>query len=57
MRDDPVETTNLADEHPEIVRQLTTLAAKYVTDGRSTPGPRQAYVSTDWSQLDRLPTE
>jgi hypothetical protein len=57
MRDDPDETTNLSDKYPDIVQQLTTLAATYVTEGRSTPGPPQAYVSEDWKQLDWLPNE
>ncbi|MBC8355079.1 MAG: arylsulfatase [Planctomycetes bacterium] len=57
MRDDSDETNNLADGHPELVEQLTALAAKCVTDGRSTPGPRQGYVSDGWQQLDWLPNE
>jgi arylsulfatase A-like enzyme len=36
------ETTNLQAEHPEIVERLTALLDRYVAEGRSTPGPRQA---------------
>lgn len=36
------ETTNVQDQHPEVVRQLTALLERYVTEGRSTPGkPRK----------------
>ena len=40
MAKDPVEQTNVASDHPEIVAQLTALLEKQVADGRSTPGPR-----------------
>ncbi|HEV7406521.1 MAG TPA: hypothetical protein VGO11_26455 [Chthoniobacteraceae bacterium] len=33
---------NLAAEHPEIVERLTKILERYIADGRSTPGPRQA---------------
>jgi arylsulfatase A-like enzyme len=36
------ETTNVQDKHPEVVARLTKLLEKYVADGRSTPGPKQA---------------
>jgi arylsulfatase A-like enzyme len=42
MAKDPVEQTNVASDHPEIVAQLTALLEKQVADGRSTPGPKQA---------------
>ncbi len=38
---DPKETTNLYQEHPDIVRELTALLRRYIKNGRSTPGPRQ----------------
>ncbi len=57
MKADPDETRNLADKHPEIVKELTALAARYVKSGRSTPGPRQSGVSEPWPQLDWLPAE
>ena len=36
------ETKNLQAEKPEVVARLTDLLKKYVTDGRSTPGAKQA---------------
>ena len=39
---DPAEKNNLAPSHPELVAELTALMQKYVDDGRSTPGPKQA---------------
>ena len=39
---DPAEKNNLAPNHPELVAELTALMQKYVDDGRSTPGPKQA---------------
>ncbi|MCR9244656.1 MAG: arylsulfatase [bacterium] len=38
---DPGERRNLAAEEPAIVKRLTDLLARYVENGRSTPGPRQ----------------
>ena len=37
MEADPMETTNLWSEHPEIVAELTALLEKYKEDGRSAP--------------------
>lgn len=39
---DLAETTNVQDQHPEVVTQLTKLLEKYVADGRSTPGKPQS---------------
>lgn len=39
--DDPGETRNLQAQHPEIVRRLHGLLAKYVSEGRSTAGAAQ----------------
>ena len=36
------EAKNLAVEKPEIVKELTELMRKFVDDGRSTPGAKQA---------------
>ena len=41
LQTDIGETTNVQDQHPEIVQRLTHLLEKYVADGRSTPGPQQ----------------
>ena len=38
---DPAETNNVQVENPAVVKQLTALMEKYVTDGRSTPGKPQ----------------
>ena len=38
---DPGETNNVASANPEIVARLTKRLEKYVSEGRSTPGPRQ----------------
>jgi arylsulfatase A-like enzyme len=46
------ETKNLAEANPEIVKQLTTLMQKYITEGRSTTGTVQkneAAMSIDQS--------
>lgn len=41
MARDKGETTNLADDHPDIVDELTSLMEQYIAEGRSTPGERQ----------------
>ena len=49
------ERRNLQSEHPEIVRGLTDLLAKYVRNGRSTPGlPQSNTGSSHWPQLNWL---
>ena len=55
MRTDPDETTNLIEKRPEVVSELTALAAEYVRKGRSTPGPRQKTVLQSWLHLAWLP--
>lgn len=53
MKEDPSETTNVEAEHPEIVSRLRALMAKYVRDGRSTPGTLQKNDGEyPWKQLD-----
>jgi len=42
MEADPAELNNLSGEFPEVVSSLTELAQKYIDDGRSTPGAKQA---------------
>ena len=39
---DPGETKNVAEQHPDVVEQLTTLLDQQVGQGRSTPGDRQS---------------
>ncbi len=36
------ETTNLAPQHPAVVKKLTALLQSYADRGRSTPGPKQS---------------
>jgi arylsulfatase A-like enzyme len=39
---DQAESKNVQADHPDVVGRLTTLLEKYVADGRSTAGPKQA---------------
>jgi arylsulfatase A-like enzyme len=39
---DPAETRNVHAENPAVVARLRALLERYVADGRSTPGPKQA---------------
>lgn len=53
MKDDPSGTTNVEAEHPEIVSRLRALMAKYVREGRSTPGaPQKNDGEYPWKELD-----
>lgn len=53
MKDNPSETTNVEAEHPEIVSRLRALMAKYVREGRSTPGaPQKNDGEYPWKELD-----
>lgn len=53
MKDDPSETANVEAEHPEIVSRLRALMAKYVREGRSTPGaPQKNDGEYPWKELD-----
>lgn len=46
------ECTNVQDEHPDIVEQLTDLLTRYVLEGRSTPGVAQNNTGGQmWEQL------
>jgi arylsulfatase A-like enzyme len=45
---DPAETRNLAQERPEMVRELTELLTEHVTSGRSTPGAPQRNDGAQW---------
>ncbi|MBG9982520.1 arylsulfatase [Aerococcaceae bacterium DSM 111020] len=55
LRDDVAETTNVIDEHPEVVEELSKALEEYVLTGRSTPGEDQAnqpdQPTGDWEQL------
>lgn len=53
MKDDPSETTNVEAKHLEIVSRLRALMAKYVREGRSTPGaPQKNDGEYPWKELD-----
>ena len=50
---DPGETTNLMFNFPDRVEQLKTLLERYIQEGRSISGARQANDGPDrWPQLD-----
>ena len=50
LAQDPRETTNLADRHPDIVRRLGRLMRQTIERGRSTPGPDRPYEKAGWPQ-------
>lgn len=56
LRLDPGETVNLQAENTEIVNELKSLLAKYIKEGRSTPGMAQKNDSIDfvWKQIQFL---
>ncbi|MCF7854630.1 MAG: arylsulfatase [Candidatus Pacebacteria bacterium] len=46
------ETTNVCDDHPEVVNRLRAMLIKYIREGRSTPGETQDNEAVDnWPQL------
>lgn len=50
---DPAEEQNLVVQHPEKVEELKALLTKYVSEGRSTPGPSQKNDGPEtWAELD-----
>ncbi|MCF7567039.1 arylsulfatase [Sabulilitoribacter arenilitoris] len=52
LKNDPSEENNLQAENTEKVQELKTLLAKYILDGRSTPGvPQQNERTEDWKQI------
>ncbi|VGO13750.1 Arylsulfatase [Pontiella desulfatans] len=58
LADDPAETTNLADQHPEMVERMTQLAQSYIDKGRSTPGAKQSntgetHLYPEWIRKQR----
>lgn len=56
LRDDISETTNVIDDHPDVVKELTDALAEYVKSGRSTEGEQQENERNnpygDWEQLE-----
>jgi arylsulfatase A-like enzyme len=52
------ERGNVQDRHPEVVARLTALLARYVRDGRSTPGTPQPNTGPlTWPQLAWMPPD
>ncbi|MCF7567503.1 arylsulfatase, partial [Sabulilitoribacter arenilitoris] len=52
LKNDPSEENNLQAENTEKAQELKTLLAKYILDGRSTPGvPQQNDRADDWKQI------
>jgi arylsulfatase A len=52
---DPAETTNVLDQHPDIVSRLGRLMLEDVTNGRTTPGPLQPNDPKKvWTQIQCL---
>ena len=49
-----VESTNLLQKHPGVVKELKGLLAEYVNKGRSTPGSVQENdpAEKDWKQIE-----
>ena len=42
LKDDPGETKNLEESHPEKIKELVDELAKAIGDGRTTPGEKQS---------------
>ena len=54
LASDPKESTNLEAANPERVKELKQLLTKYITEGRSTPGPPQPNdpIDFEWKQIE-----
>ncbi len=53
LKNDVEETTNVQDQHPEIVEELRQLLLKYINDGRSTAGlPQKNDGPATWKQME-----
>ena len=48
MEADPTERKNLEAVHPEVVKELKALLARYIQNGRSTPGEPQTNDGPEW---------
>ena len=48
LKTDVAEQTNLAEKHPEKVKELKQLLIKQINDGRSTPGKKQKNDAIDF---------
>lgn len=53
LKEDIAEQNNLQADYPEKVKELKSLLAKYITEGRSTPGKTQQNEGMDkWPQIN-----
>jgi arylsulfatase A len=56
MKNDWRETTNVCDQHPEVVKRLKEMATKIVREGRSTPGKARKNDGQQlWPELTWIP--
>jgi arylsulfatase A len=56
MKSDWRETTNVYDQHPDVVERLKAMATKIVREGRSTPGEAQQNDGPQlWPELTWIP--
>lgn len=55
LENDPQETNNLYEQHPEIVKAMTLALLTVIENGRSTPGPEQPNdPAGSWPQVDDI---
>lgn len=55
LKDDPSETKNLFEQNPKIAEKMKALLVKYIKEGRSTAGKKQANDSAkEWIQIERI---
>lgn len=56
LKTDPGETTNKVESYPELITELKLLMAKYIEDGRSTPGKPQQNdpIDFEWEQIQLI---
>ena len=59
LSEDPFESSNLVDKHPDKVKALRDLIASYIKNGRSTPGEPQQNDTLDlngkgWEQISTI---
>ncbi len=53
LKEDPSETTNLYEKHPEVVKELKALLIRYIKEGRSTQGETQTNDGPfPWKQIE-----
>ena len=57
LAEDPSETTNVVDDHPERVTHLKQQLTRIVTSGRTTPGLRQPNDTEYWDDLTWIDLE